>query len=397
MPSSPEQTDSLLEDGACCVCGGREGEKVVEKLDVAIGSTKSSFAFIKCPSCGVLYLDPKPKAESLGLLYPDGDYYTRDFDALANAISHQPSGLKRRLQERIMGAYEFKVQSSRFKAGGSSKFKVQSSKSERVQSSEFKVQSPESECRDAEGFWGRLVDGVGRLSVYPILVRRSALLKMLIHHRRFFRFERRPARILEVGFGVGFLLHALSHLDTELYGTEISEKACDAVSDLLGVDTFCGHFWDAGYQDGHFDLVIFSHSLEHLSDPMRALNEARRIISPTGGLLISVPNPDCLSARLFREYWTGYDFPRHLFLFGHEAMSKIAQKTGFELAATQYPVDFSVHHFTESAKARFGRSIIPGWLSRSLPFELLYLPIKLAGKADVMTMYFRPSSQPMPK
>lgn len=50
------------------------------------------------------------------------------------------------------------------------------------------------------------------------------------------------------------------------------------------------------YEDGHFDIVIFTEVLEHLSrDPMRTMSEINRIIKTGGHLLLSTPN--CASIR----------------------------------------------------------------------------------------------------
>jgi SAM-dependent methyltransferase len=50
------------------------------------------------------------------------------------------------------------------------------------------------------------------------------------------------------------------------------------------------------YQDGSFDVVIFTEVLEHLSrDPLQTMSEINRITKPEGYLLLSTPN--CASVR----------------------------------------------------------------------------------------------------
>lgn len=43
------------------------------------------------------------------------------------------------------------------------------------------------------------------------------------------------------------------------------------------------------YTDGAFDLVLHSDTLEHLERPLRALEECRRVLAPTGRLCFTVP------------------------------------------------------------------------------------------------------------
>ena len=367
LAPSPGSVSLTLEKGACCLCGGTEGEVVVERSDLMLGATAQRFALAKCPRCRVLFLDPRPTAGDLELLYPEKEYYTRDVRALSEVVSRRSSGPKQRLQMRILNAYGHVTKS--------------------------KVESRKSKVGGRPGLrhpFRHLFEAIGKMTLFPLLVRQSALLRTLVYNRRFLRFRRRAARILEVGFGNGLLLFALSHLDTELFGTEISDKTCQAVSDALDVKTFCGQIWDAKYAEGQFDLIIFSHSLEHLTDPMRALREARRILAPDGGLLISAPNPNCFSARLFKEHWSGYDFPRHLFLFGREALSKMAEEAGFRLQAVKSPLEGCVHHLAESINSRLGRRLVPDAVTRALPVEVLYLPLVLFRTGDVITMYLRP-------
>jgi ubiquinone/menaquinone biosynthesis C-methylase UbiE len=43
------------------------------------------------------------------------------------------------------------------------------------------------------------------------------------------------------------------------------------------------------YPDGSYDLVIHSDTLEHVSNPIRALTECKRVLRSTGALCFTVP------------------------------------------------------------------------------------------------------------
>ena len=47
---------------------------------------------------------------------------------------------------------------------------------------------------------------------------------------------------------------------------------------------------DLPYQDGYFDKVVFSSSLEHIKDDIKALNEACRGLKPNGSIVLTVPS-----------------------------------------------------------------------------------------------------------
>lgn len=56
------------------------------------------------------------------------------------------------------------------------------------------------------------------------------------------------------------------------------------------------------FANGRFDLVISSHMLEHLTEPNLALREMRRVLRPTGQLLLVISRPGVLT-RWFQRQW----------------------------------------------------------------------------------------------
>jgi SAM-dependent methyltransferase len=46
----------------------------------------------------------------------------------------------------------------------------------------------------------------------------------------------------------------------------------------------------ASITDGSYDFLLASHILEHVANPLRALQEFHRVVKPNGSLLIAVPN-----------------------------------------------------------------------------------------------------------
>lgn len=126
----------------------------------------------------------------------------------------------------------------------------------------------------------------------------------------------RDARILDVGCGAGQLLDRLAKL---------------GYTDLLGIDPFISkdthskggvpilrrHIADI---DGAYDLVMFNHSLEHMSAPRDALFEARRLLATGGRCVVRAPTV-CSAA--WEEYgvdWVQFDAPRHAFLPSRDGM-----------------------------------------------------------------------------
>jgi 2-polyprenyl-3-methyl-5-hydroxy-6-metoxy-1,4-benzoquinol methylase len=99
----------------------------------------------------------------------------------------------------------------------------------------------------------------------------------------------------------------------------------------LGLDVYIGELADATFPDEYFDLVTMWHVLEHLHDPRSTLVEAARVARPGGTLLLGLPDPESLEARLFGPHWAGWDFPRHLHILSQSVIRRMLKETGWQV------------------------------------------------------------------
>lgn len=81
---------------ACAVCGRTEAEPIGVGEDFEYRTSADSFLVVRCPTCGLVRLDPRPAAHELGRLYPD-DYHAFDFSGEEFGIVHR---VRRRLETR---------------------------------------------------------------------------------------------------------------------------------------------------------------------------------------------------------------------------------------------------------------------------------------------------------
>ncbi|MEZ4392621.1 MAG: class I SAM-dependent methyltransferase [Polyangiales bacterium] len=104
---------------------------------------------------------------------------------------------------------------------------------------------------------------------------------------------RRFARGLEVGFGSGAVLAALSAVVDELHGIDLDADPELASSTLraLGVRASlrAGSVYELPYGDGEFDLAVSFSVFEHLHRYELALDEVRRTLKPGGTFLLGMP------------------------------------------------------------------------------------------------------------
>jgi SAM-dependent methyltransferase len=157
-----------------------------------------------------------------------------------------------------------------------------------------------------------------------------------------------PGRVLDVGCGAGELLEHYANLGWEAFGIEPSEGAAVAARQR-GVTVHVGTLADRPWPDESFDRVVFSHSLEHIPEPLDALRAARELLAPGGRLAVLAPNWRCWQRRLFRGRWFPLDLPRHLQHFSPRALEVAAGMLELEVlelgtSSNIISVAYSLHY-----------------------------------------------------
>ncbi|HWI95844.1 MAG TPA: class I SAM-dependent methyltransferase [Solirubrobacterales bacterium] len=139
--------------------------------------------------------------------------------------------------------------------------------------------------------------------------------------------QRPPGRLLDVGCGTGDLAAVFMRHGWQASGIEPSEQAVRFAREA-GVDAVNGTLADAPWEDGHFDAIVFNHSLEHIDKPADALAEAARLLRPGGLLAVAVPNFGSWHRRLFGSAWLQLDLPRHLQHFDRDSLGGLVRRSG---------------------------------------------------------------------
>lgn len=136
--------------------------------------------------------------------------------------------------------------------------------------------------------------------------------------------------ILDYGCGTGMFLKTCSDAGWESFGFEPDPDARKMAMDknLNIVDS------KKGLNNKVFDVITLWHVLEHVTDLDETLQFFMGSLSDKGRLIIAVPNYTSGDAEYYKEYWAGYDVPRHIYHFEIKTLSRLMQQYGFTLQET---------------------------------------------------------------
>ena len=161
---------------------------------------------------------------------------------------------------------------------------------------------------------------------------RKITLKIMEHYRRKLKPDNRNWKVLEVGidgdsrpggnykyFGIGNEYRTLDNLE---------KVNPDFVADIC----------DTKLPEDDWDLIIVSHTIEHIFDFRAAIKECYRLLKPGGFLIIDCPFVHAYHiSKNYDDYWR----------ISHTAMKKLLEEVGFK-----YGKAVSVNNVLTSAMVR---------------------------------------------
>ena len=136
--------------------------------------------------------------------------------------------------------------------------------------------------------------------------------------------------ILEIGSGDGTLLRLIRkrNPNIELYSVEPSKELCKNLLSIPEIHVFNTYIEDTEFKR-RFDLVIMSHVLEHLKDPVGIIRFIHdKILTDSGHLYIDIPNQDF---ELGNPRMASMAPLTHLHFFDGKYFHNILKRAGFHI------------------------------------------------------------------
>lgn len=140
--------------------------------------------------------------------------------------------------------------------------------------------------------------------------------------------EFHPAtRILDIGCGSGGLLRTLR--DRGFHNLVGMDPSAGCVSQLtqLGISGVQGTLDSISESVEKFDLIILSHVVEHLLDPVGAVAALRRILAPNGRIYLEAPDALRYQAYPFVPFY--FFDAEHINHFDSASLANLAVRSGY--------------------------------------------------------------------
>ena len=136
----------------------------------------------------------------------------------------------------------------------------------------------------------------------------------------------RGGKVLDVGCGDGTFLSMLGD-DWQKFGVEISPERAE-LARAKGIEVRTIGLMDLECESG-FDLITLYEVIEHLFRPREALMKVKELMLPDGLLVVSTPDAESALAKLRGPAWWSYNYPPHVFFFGHSSFDGLIRVLGF--------------------------------------------------------------------
>jgi 2-polyprenyl-3-methyl-5-hydroxy-6-metoxy-1,4-benzoquinol methylase len=165
-------------------------------------------------------------------------------------------------------------------------------------------------------------------------------------------------RLLDYGCGTGIFLSAMLQEGWNVEGLETDSVARSSAEHAIGKPLHS----DPATLTGPFDLVTLWHVLEHLPQPDEVLKALLSKLAATGRIFIALPNYLAYDAEVYKEYWAGYDLPRHLWHFSPASMTSMLRLHGLELVRT-IPMKLDAYYVSLLSESYLRKSFMRQYFS----------------------------------
>ena len=149
--------------------------------------------------------------------------------------------------------------------------------------------------------------------------------------------NRHSGKFLDVGCSQGFLVNAAKKAGFDAYGIDLNQFDIDYGVEKYEVNLSRSLLHDYDNQD--FDVICSFNVIEHVSDPIKFLQEKTKRLKDDGIIVIGTHDIECDTHRKEKVLWKHIIPNEHLYFFSIDTMDKLAEIVGLEKIYTHKPID----------------------------------------------------------
>jgi 2-polyprenyl-3-methyl-5-hydroxy-6-metoxy-1,4-benzoquinol methylase len=155
---------------------------------------------------------------------------------------------------------------------------------------------------------------------------------------RLLRKHANGPRLLDVGYGSGYLLRTARAHGFDVYGVETSRALTSKLDAMLGRNLAVAHLGEGELPWGSFDVIVMTHVLEHIAEPRPVLAQLLAALNPGGVLYLAVPDSDSWQFRIFGKEWDAVNPVAHYQFFNETSLTHALRESQFEsISRVQMP------------------------------------------------------------
>jgi len=277
-----------LETVKCDLCNSEKYDILFQQTDLLHKTTTEKFQMVKCENCRLHYINPRPTKHEIG------KYYSNKYDFHVE---------KRKLKIILREFMQSLIQIAYF---------------------------------DEQPTVKKILFQILLLPLYYLPKLNKHLPYILTPKIKSYIKTTHPQRILDIGCGSGETIHLYPSKETitgllkkgwEVYGVEVSDKAREILN-KRGIENTFSDLFQEEFSDNYFDIIRMNWSLEHVHHPTSYLSECKRILKEDGKLIISIPNYNGITYKIFPQC---VEFPIHLYYFDTITFKKYCKKLEFKI------------------------------------------------------------------
>jgi len=163
-------------------------------------------------------------------------------------------------------------------------------------------------------------------------------------------------KILDLGCGTGFVTSAVKNNYLK-YGLEVGKDSYNFAKKFFNF-MHLGKLKKGTFKKNFFDVILFLHVIEHVTNPIDLLEIIHDILKPNGKLILGTPNFDSACARRYGHKFRMLHDKTHVSLFSDQKLSELLIDLGFQIEKIDYPY-FGTEYFNKKEILKiFNRNII---------------------------------------